>query len=123
MLDEDAFDRLVQDAFEEVKDEFGGDLSNLVVVVEDWPDQDTLALAGVRSHWSLLGFYHGVPLTERGHNYSLVAPDRISIYRRPIERLSANPRQLRRTVRRVLRHEIGHHFGIDDERLHELGAY
>ncbi|MHB0877765.1 MAG: metallopeptidase family protein [Anaerolineae bacterium] len=123
MPDEDAFATLVLDAFEQVKSEFGDSLDNVVVVVEDWPDPDTLALAGARSRWSLLGFYHGVPLTQRGHGYSLVAPDRISIYRRPIERVCASVRDLRSTVTRVLHHEIGHHFGIDDDRLYELGAY
>jgi predicted Zn-dependent protease with MMP-like domain len=123
MLDEDAFSALVADAFEQVRNEFATEMNNVVVVVEDWPDSETLALAGVRSHWDLLGFYHGVPLTQRGRGYSLVAPDRISIYRRPIERVSGTAHELRRTVTRVLRHEIGHHFGIDDDRLHELGAY
>lgn len=123
MLDEDAFAALVDDAFAQVKSEFADELDNVVVVVEDWPDPDTLALAGVHSRWSLLGFYHGVPLTQRGHGYSLVAPDRISIYRRPIERLCGNARDLRSAVTRVLRHEIGHHFGIDDDRLQELGVY
>ena len=123
MLDGDDFASLVAEAFEQVKSEFANELDNVVVVVEDWPDPETLALAGVRSHWNLLGFYHGVPLTLRGHGYSLVAPDRISIYRRPIERLSGTAHELRRTVTRVLRHEIGHHFGIDDDRLEELGAY
>ena len=123
MLDEDAFAALVLEAFDEIRDQFGDELDNVVVVVEDWPDAHTLATVGARSRWDLLGYYHGVPLTERGSGYNLIAPDRISIYRQPIVRICTGVPELRRTVRRVLRHEVGHHFGIDDERLEELGAY
>jgi predicted Zn-dependent protease with MMP-like domain len=122
-LDEDAFAALVLEAFEEIRGEFGDELDNIVVVIEEWPDAVTLVSVGARSRWDLLGYYHGVPLTERGQGYNLTAPDRISIYRRPITRVSAGMHSLRRTVRRVLRHEVGHHFGIDDDRLEELGAY
>jgi predicted Zn-dependent protease with MMP-like domain len=71
----------------------------------------------------LLGFYHGVPRTRRTHSYGLVLPDKITIYRRPIEIRSRTPEETRATVRRVVRHEIAHHFGISDNRLREIGAY
>jgi len=94
-----------------------------VVVVEDWPDRETMRLAGVRSPLELLGFYHGVPQTKRTYNYGLVPPDKISIYRRPIEMRCRTVEEMRATINRVLRHEIGHHFGLDDDRLRELGVY
>ena len=118
-----AFEALVGEAFEALSGEFGEALDNVAVVVEDWPDRETLRLAGVRSPAQLLGFYHGTPQAQRGHNYSLVPPDKISIYRGPIARLCRNHEALRALVERVLRHEIAHHFGIDDDRLHEIGAY
>jgi predicted Zn-dependent protease with MMP-like domain len=80
-------------------------------------------LTGVRHPASLLGFYHGVPQTKRTHNYGLVLPDKISIYQRPIEMRCRTPQDVRRMVHHVLRHEIAHHFGLDDARLHEIGAY
>lgn len=119
----DIFDRMVIEAFADLQDEWEGELDNVEILVEDWPDRRTLALAGVRGPAQLLGFYHGVPRTARGRGYNMVPPDKISIYRRPIERLCRTPEELRRTIERVLRHEIAHHFGIDDDRLHELGAY
>ena len=72
----------------------------------------------------LLGLYQGVPLTRRGSNYGGVLPDKISIYRGPLERLYAHdPGRLRREIRRVVLHEVAHHFGISDERLVELDRY
>lgn len=117
------FERLVAEAVDALPEFFQEKLDNIAVVVEDWPDQETMRLAGVRSPAEILGFYHGVPQTKRTHNYALVPPDRISIYRRPIEMRCRTVRDVRRLVSRVVRHEIAHHFGIDDDRLQEIGAY
>ena len=117
------FDRLVAEALETLDEEFQARLDNVAVVVEDWPDRHTLRVAGVRSPYQLLGFYHGVPHTHRTHNYGLVPPDKISIYRGPIERRCRNRAEVKELVARVLRHEIAHHFGIDDDRLRDIGAY
>ena len=72
----------------------------------------------------LLGLYQGVPLTRRGTGYAGVLPDKITIYRGPLERRAAgDPGRLRAEVRRVVVHEIAHHFGISDERLVEIDRY
>jgi predicted Zn-dependent protease with MMP-like domain len=71
----------------------------------------------------LLGFYHGVPRTRRTRSYGSVLPDKITIYRRPIEMRSHTIQAMRATIQRVVRHEIAHHFGIGDDRLREIGAY
>jgi predicted Zn-dependent protease with MMP-like domain len=117
------FERLVADALDDLPEVFQEKLDNVEVVVEDWPDQETLRLAGVRSHTDLLGLYHGVPQTVRTQNYGLVLPDRISIYQGPIELRCHTVNQARALVSRVIRHELAHHFGIDDDRLQEMGAY
>lgn len=117
------FEHLVAQALDELPQEFQEKLDNIEVVVEDWPDQETMHRAGVRHPAELLGFYHGVPQTRRTHNYGLVLPDKISIYQQPILMRCHTMAQVRATVRRVLRHEIAHHFGISDERLREIGAY
>ncbi|MBS3785068.1 MAG: metallopeptidase family protein [Anaerolineae bacterium] len=119
----ETFQRLVAEALDNLPPEIQEKLDNVDVVVEDWPDPLTLRRAGLRHPAQLLGFYHGVPHTKRTHSYGLVLPDKISIYRRPIEMRSRSPEELRATVRRVVRHEIAHHFGIDDDRLREIGAY
>ncbi len=89
-------------------------MSNVEIVIEEEPP------AGQ----PLLGLYQGVPLTRRGSSYAAVLPDKITIFRGPLLRLYGHdPDTLRREVRRVVLHEIAHHFGISDERLVELGRY
>ena len=117
------FEQIVAQALDELPQEFQDKLDNVEVTVEDWPDPETLRLAGVRHPAELLGFYHGIPQTQRTHNYGLVLPDKISIYQQPILMRCHTPEQVRRTIQRVLRHEIAHHFGISDDRLREIGAY
>jgi predicted Zn-dependent protease with MMP-like domain len=70
---------------------------------------------------NLLGLYEGVPLTERTSSYSMVMPDRITIFRKAICAICDSAEQVVDEVRRTVVHEVGHHFGIDDDRLHELG--
>jgi predicted Zn-dependent protease with MMP-like domain len=122
-MNRQTFEHLVAQALDELPQEFQGKLDNVEVTVEDWPDRETLRLAGVRHPASLLGFYHGIPQTKRTHNYGLVLPDKISIYQRPIEMRCRTPEEVRSTIHRVLRHELGHHFGLSDDRLREIGAY
>jgi predicted Zn-dependent protease with MMP-like domain len=89
-------------------------MSNVELVVEDEPPPG----------YPLLGLYEGVPLTRRGAYYAGALPDKITIFRGPLERLyGADPERLRREVRHVVLHEIAHHFGITDERLVELDRY
>ena len=118
-----AFTQLVAGAIEALPLEFRDKLSNVEIVVEDWPNRDILKRAGVRHPAELLGFYQGIPQTRRTHNYGLVLPDKISLFQRPIEMRSHTTEEITRTITHVLRHEIAHHFGIDDQRLRELGAY
>jgi predicted Zn-dependent protease with MMP-like domain len=117
------FEDLVAEAFDRLPVFFAEKLENVVVMVEDWPDPATMRAARISSPYQLLGFYHGVPQTARTRDYGLVAPDRISIYRRPIEVRCRTVEEVRELVERVLRHEIAHHFGISDDRLDEIGAY
>jgi len=110
----DDFDDLIDDAVASLPDDLHSFMSNVAIVVEDEPP------AGL----PLLGLYQGVPLTRRTTAYAGVPPDRITIYRGPLERLTGgNPDRLRAQVRRVVLHEIAHHFGISDERLRELDRY
>jgi len=112
--DELDFERTVDEAVESLPPDLRGFMSNVAIFVEDEPP------AGM----PLLGLYSGYPLTTRTSGYVGVPPDRISIYRGPLERLYGNdPERLRREIRRVVLHEIAHHFGISDERLIELDRY
>jgi predicted Zn-dependent protease with MMP-like domain len=120
-MDEDAswFEKLVAEALDSLPEGVADAISNMEVVVEDEPPPDALAKLP-RGH-TLLGLYHGIPLTRRGIHYSGVMPDKISIYRGPITRIAHSPDRIRAQVRRTVIHEIGHHFGIEEARLHELG--
>lgn len=117
------FRRLVARAWDALPMPFRQKLNNVEILVEDWPDPETMRLAGIGNPAGLLGFYHGLPLTDRTASYGQILPDRISIYRRPILLACASRQDVGPMVSRVLRHEIGHHFGIGDERLRHLGAY
>lgn len=117
------FEDLVADAIDALPDEFRQRLDNVEVVVEEWPDPATLQLAKVPHPAQLLGFYHGIPQTRRNRAYTLVLPDKISLYRQPILMRCRNWEEARRMVFHVLAHEIAHHFGIGDDRLREIGAY
>jgi predicted Zn-dependent protease with MMP-like domain len=114
----DSFEQLVVDALDSLPDEIARAMENVEVVVEDEPSPDLLA--GLGGSRELLGLYQGVPLTRRDH-YSSVMPDKISVYRGPITRLARTPERIKDQVRRTVIHEVAHHFGIDEERLTELG--
>ena len=114
MLDisEEQFDDLVSQALDEVPAELAALMDNVAVFVEDEPAPDDP---------DLLGLYEGTPLTERDSSYAGVLPDRILIFRGPIVRMCETPGEVVEEVRITVVHEIAHHFGIDDDRLHELG--
>ena len=106
------FERLVEAALDQIPDEIAGLIRNVVVLVEDDPPPDDP---------ELLGLYDGVALTERSGEPTLELPDRIFVYRRPLLAWCDDEQQLAEEVRITVVHEVAHHFGIDDERLHELG--
>jgi predicted Zn-dependent protease with MMP-like domain len=106
------FEDLVAEALDEIPEELARLVDNVVFVVEDDSDEE---------RGSLLGLYEGVPLTARGTWYAGVMPDRITVFRRPILALCDTVDDVVDEVHVTVVHEIAHHFGIDDERLHELG--
>jgi predicted Zn-dependent protease with MMP-like domain len=109
------FARLVRNALNELPGEFRERMRNVEIVIEDEPEPEQLPRGG-----TLLGLYEGTPLTDRGAQEPYL-PDRISIFRGPIERMTASPRRQAEIVRDTVVHEIAHHFGITDARLHDLG--
>jgi predicted Zn-dependent protease with MMP-like domain len=118
------FEELVEEALTEIPATLWSAIDNVFVTVEEWPTQQQLQSAAIGPGSLLLGLYEGVPLTVRTHAYGLVPPDKITIFRRPILRVCPpNDDAIRDQVRRTVLHEIAHHFGISDARLHELGAY
>ncbi|MCL5736379.1 MAG: metallopeptidase family protein [Actinobacteria bacterium] len=122
-MDRERFEELVGEALDGLPDEFLEHLENVHVDVEDWPSAMDLEEAGLPSNarYSLLGLYHGVPNTVRGAYY-MALPDRISIYRGPIEAVAGpSDEAIKDQVRRTVVHEIAHFYGLSDDRLNELG--
>ena len=119
-MDRDRFRELVTSAVEELPEEFRSRLDNVEVVVEDWPAPYQLRNARLGNRQQLLGLYQGVPLTRRGRGYGMVAPDKITIFQKPIEIRYRTDAEITEAIGRVVRHEIAHHFGIGDARLRQL---
>ena len=119
-MDRERFEWLVARAVESLPEEFRTRLENIDVVVEAWPAKGQLAKAGLGRGQTLLGLYQGVPLTKRGRHYGLVAPDKITIFQKPIEAKCGFEAEIIAEIQRVVRHEIAHHFGIGDARLKQL---
>jgi predicted Zn-dependent protease with MMP-like domain len=117
------FERLVAEALDSLPPEFQDKLENVDVVIKPWPSREEKRSVGLSPGETLFGLYEGVPLTKRTSRYGMVLPDRITIYQGPIEACCRSGEDVRRKVRQVVMHELGHHFGISDERLRELGAY
>ena len=108
------FEDWAEEALASLPSQLARTMSNVAIVIEEEPPPGM----------PLLGLYQGVPLTRRTTGYSGALPDKITIYRGPLERLYGRDRdELRAQVRRVVLHEIAHHFGISDERLHEIDRY
>lgn len=115
------FDQLVADALEEIPEPFRSRMENVAIVVEDAPTADLLASLGMSREETLLGFYDGIPLIERGDWYNLAPPDRIMIFRRPIQAICTTAEEIREQVRITVLHEIAHFYGIDDDELDRMG--
>jgi predicted Zn-dependent protease with MMP-like domain len=105
------FEELVAEALDDLPPELARLMDNVAIFVEDQADDDE----------ELLGIYEGIALTERGASYMMALPDRITIYRLPTLAISHDAAEVRRQVQITVVHEIAHHFGIDDDRLHTLG--
>lgn len=112
-MDPERFDALVDEALDAIPDELASLVRNLVVLVEDEPPENEPA--------DLLGLYDGVALTERDSQTLMHLPDRVFLFRNPLLDMCESEEELVEEVRITVVHEIAHHFGINDARLHDLG--
>lgn len=114
------FEALVDRALRTLPRPFKRRLQNIAIVVEDWPDAETLAEMDIEPPDTLYGLYRGVDLTRRDSGYGNVLPDTVTIYQGPIQQDCADPGEMAELVRDVVIHEIGHYFGLDDATMEEL---
>jgi predicted Zn-dependent protease with MMP-like domain len=119
-----AFEALVAEALDDLPPYIQERMSNVAVLVEEWPRRERMAALGYAEDMELLGLYEGVNRVDRSSGYHLATPDRITLFWRPIldEVGDGNRAALRREIQVTVIHEIAHHFGIDDEELERLGG-
>ena len=116
-----AFERLVDRALASIPPPFRESLAEVAVIIDDDPTDEQLNANGIEPDETLYGLYEGVPRTEWGADWA-ATPNRITLFRHPLEDDFADPAELEDEVRRTVIHELAHHLGIDDDRLDELGA-
>jgi len=120
-LSEDEFADVVTEAAATVPEGFVRYMKDIVIDVEDYPDTRTCRELGLRSRDTLLGLYRGTPITRRHVEAPYRYPERIVIYQRNIERICRTRKQMIEQIRKTVLHEIGHHFGLDEDDLRRLG--
>jgi predicted Zn-dependent protease with MMP-like domain len=119
-MQREKFEALVVRAIDNLPPEFQRKLENVDIVVENWPTQRQLRQAKHSHPIQLLGLYQGVPQTRRGRSYGLVLPDKISIFQKPIEAQCRFSDEIEAKIGEVVRHEIAHHFGLDEKTLRKI---
>jgi predicted Zn-dependent protease with MMP-like domain len=115
----DLFETLVDEALQALPRRFKKLMENISVLVEDYPSRETLKSLGGKAGL-LLGVYHGVPYKHRGPYYGNLPPDIIVIYQKPIEMVCRTEDEIREKVREVVKHEVGHYFGLSDRDMREI---
>jgi predicted Zn-dependent protease with MMP-like domain len=116
-----AFEKLVTEAVNALPEEFLSRLDNVEIIVEDFPSMEIQKAEGLESPFDLLGYYEGVPLTERDSQGAAWLPDRITVYQEPLEALCSSRRELFDEIQHTIVHEVAHYFGIEEDRIAELG--
>jgi predicted Zn-dependent protease with MMP-like domain len=116
------FNELVAKAIDQLPSEHRRQLTNVVFIVEDIPSDRQRQELSLRHDQTLFGLYQGVPLPVRGGNTNLIPPDKITIFRRPLEAASQTMEQLWANIKHTVWHEVGHYYGLDHKRIYELEA-
>ena len=119
-ISREQFERLVREALSQLPNDVKNHLDNVDIVVDGSASTSQLVGTGIENEMELLGLYEGIPLTER-YGYDLVLPDKITLFQKPIESICETQEQVAKEIKATIVHEIAHHFGIDDDRLHNLG--
>ena len=119
--DADQIEALARAAFARIPEPFAAFLADVVLIVEDFADDETLDAMGIEDPFDLTGLYHGRPVGEKSAFESGALPDRIHLYRRPLlDEWCATGVSLEDLITHVVVHEVGHHFGLSDEDMHAL---
>jgi predicted Zn-dependent protease with MMP-like domain len=119
-ITDEAFDQLVTKAMNALPQEYIKGLDNVAIVYADWPDENQTKKSKLKPGNILLGLYEGIPLTQRGSGYTFVLPDKITLFKVPIQMVSHNDEELFEQIKRTLWHEIAHYYGLNHDHIHKL---
>lgn len=111
------FETLIKEVLADLPKKFAAKLENVAIVIEDYPSEEQLARLNLPSHTTLYGLYQGVAKTKRGSGYTMLPPDKITIFQKSIEDLCQTPKQIKQQVRKTILHEIAHHFGMNEKEI------
>jgi len=120
LMSEQDFEKFVEKAVVSLPEHIQKAMDNLAIVVEKSPSPDDLRKTGTKIGNSLLGLYQGVPKTSWGRSFGQILPDKITIFREPIESLASSVQEIAELIRIVVWHEIAHHFGFSEKKVREL---
>lgn len=119
-MEREKFEKLTEEALAQIPKKFKKLISNLAVIVEEKASREIFEKTGATPLSSILGHYHGVPFKHRGPFYGNIPPDVIVIYQKPIESICSTEEDIKKKVREVVFHEIGHYFGLSEKELREI---
>lgn len=119
MLSREDFEKLVDEAWETIPQDFRERFANIAIFVEDEPSAEDLRAGNVPPGGTLLGLYQGVPLSRRGFGYGMVLPDRVTLFQGPIERAAYSYRDIPQIVYDTLWHELAHHLGMNEKEVRD----
>jgi predicted Zn-dependent protease with MMP-like domain len=120
IIEDKEFEQLASAAIDSLPDEIIKNMKNVAIVVENEPSEEQRQKFHLNAHTTLFGLYEGIPLIKRSANYSLVPPDKITIFKKPLMMSAQSIDDLKDKIKRTIWHEIAHHYGLDHDRIHEL---
>ena len=123
VITDEAFDALVTKAMNALPQEYIRGLENVAIVYADWPDENQAQKSELKPGSLLLGLYEGIPLTQRGGGYTYVLPDKITLFKVPMQMVTHTEEELFEQIKRTLWHEIAHYYGLNHHRIDELEGY
>lgn len=118
-LSQEKFEEAVQKGIKAIPEKFLQKLNNVAIIIEEEPSPSQKKKVNLHPNWTLFGLYEGIPQAVRGQNYSGVLPDKITIFKRPIENEADSEEDIEEIVKNTVWHEIAHHFGMDEPRVQQ----
>lgn len=119
-VDDQTFEEIVADGIDAIPEKYASRINNVAFVTQDEPTLEQRQKMHLQAYETLFGLYEGIPLTKRGIGYNLVLPDKITIFKQPLENASHNLADLKEKVRHTVWHEVAHYFGLGHEQIHRL---